>query len=128
MEEKERSEQIALFITIENFIGFCDQELNMPIDLSPVLKELTTIGRVTLRESFGDISKTVWAIINYESRGNPTTDLQFGRRIDTVRKTLNRNMIRHEDISDDSQYKNSQEKDQVIEVLRQMRLDFTNHD
>ena len=50
------SDRIALFVDLENFVGFC-LELGLPLDLSAEIKKLSEHGRISIRRSFGDIYK-----------------------------------------------------------------------
>lgn len=94
------TEHIALFVDLENFFGFCNG-LGLPIDLAPEMEKLTTIGKVTVRKSFGDIQKL------------PIP----GDKKQEIRKMLQQNLIHHEDIPYHNAFKNSADIRLVIEAL-----------
>lgn len=96
----ESREQIALFIDLENFAGFC-LELGLPLDLSFDIKKLTEHGRIVIRKSFGDIYKI------------PVSD---GRK-QAIRAMLQNNLIQHEDVRYLNSYKNSSDIRLIIEAL-----------
>jgi len=102
------TEHIALFIDLENFFGYCNG-LGLPIDLAPELEKLTELGKVTFRHSFGDIQKL------------PIP----GDRKQEIRKMLQQNLIRHEDVPYHNAFKNSADIRLVIEALS---LVFSNKD
>ena len=105
---KERPDRIALFIDLENFVGFC-LGLGLPIDLTPELNRLTELGKVTVRRSFGDIYKL------------PIPSEQKSE----LRKMLQRNLVQHEDIPYQNAYKNAADIRLVIDALT---LAYTNDD
>lgn len=96
-------DQIAIFVDIENVIGFCT-ELRLPIDLADVLEKLKEEGRITVRRSFGDISKAMRAT-------------EQGTNIDRVRRMLSDNLFLHEDIPYASPHKNSADMRLAVEAL-----------
>ncbi len=103
MQDLKGTEKIALFIDIENFIGFSNN-LQLPIDLAPVIKKLTETGRVLFRRSFGDLSQSLYA----------TGQIN---RLYHIRQMLQRNLVQHEDVPYDSKYKNSSDIRLVVEAL-----------
>jgi uncharacterized LabA/DUF88 family protein len=105
---KERPDRIALFIDLENFVGFC-LGLGLPIDLTPELNRLTELGKVTVRRSFGDIYKL------------PIPNEQKSE----LRKMLQRNLVQHEDIPYQNAFKNAADIRLVIDALT---LAYTNED
>ncbi len=96
-------EQIAVFLDVENLIGFCT-ELQLPIDLAYVIDKLKSDGRITVRRSFGDITKALSA----------TNQL---READRVRRMLRDNLFLHEDIPYMTQHKNSADMRLAVEAL-----------
>lgn len=102
MQEK-GTEKIALFVDIENFIGF-SRELRLPIELARVIEKLTETGRVLFRRSFGDISQSLLGT-------------NQSNRLTYVRQMLQRNLVQHEDVPYDSKYKNSSDIRLVVEAL-----------
>jgi len=96
-------EQIAVFVDVENLIGFCN-ELQMPINLADVLEKLRDEGRIVVRRSFGDISKSLSA-----------TDQS--RAVDNVRRMLRDNLFFHEDIPYKNAFKNSADMRLAVEAL-----------
>ncbi len=108
MPVKERPDRIALFIDLENFVGFC-LGLGLPIDLTPELNRLTELGKVTVRRSFGDIYKL------------PIPNEQKSE----LRKMLQRNLVQHEDIPYQNAFKNAADIRLVIDALT---LAYTNED
>lgn len=103
MQELKEAEKIALFVDVENFIGF-SHDLRLPIDLAPVIKKLTETGRVLFRRSFGDLNQSLGAT-------------QQINRLNHVRQMLQRNLIQHEDVPYDSRYKNSSDVRLAVEAL-----------
>ncbi|MCV6587932.1 MAG: NYN domain-containing protein [Marinobacterium sp.] len=93
-------EQIALFVDLENFAGFC-LEFGLPIELSYDIKKLTEHGRIVVRRSFGDIYKI------------PVND---GKK-QAIRSMLQNNLIQHEDVRYINSYKNSSDIRLIIEAL-----------
>lgn len=93
-------EQIALFIDLENFAGFC-LEFGQPLDLSYDIKKLTEHGRIVIRRSFGDIYKI------------PVSD---GKK-QAIRSMLQNNLVQHEDVRYINSYKNSSDIRLIIEAL-----------
>jgi uncharacterized LabA/DUF88 family protein len=106
--KESKADHIALFIDIENFFGYCNA-LGLPIDLAPELEELTKLGKVTVRRSFGDIQKL---------------PIAWEKKLE-IRKMLQRNLVLHEDVVYASQFKNSADIRLVIEALS---LVFSNED
>jgi uncharacterized LabA/DUF88 family protein len=96
-------EQIAVFVDVENLIGFCN-ELQLPIDLADVLEKLKDEGRITVRRSFGDITKALAAT-------------NQSREADNVRRMLRDNLFFHEDIPYMTQFKNSADMRLAVEAL-----------
>ncbi len=103
MQELKETEKIALFVDVENFIGF-SHDLRLPIDLAPVIKKLTETGRVLFRRSFGDLNQSLGAT-------------QQINRLNHVRQMLQRNLVQHEDVPYDSKYKNSSDVRLAVEAL-----------
>ncbi|HWT01468.1 MAG TPA: NYN domain-containing protein [Pyrinomonadaceae bacterium] len=103
MQELKETEKIALFVDVENFIGF-SYALRLPIDLAPVIKKLTETGRVLFRRSFGDLNQSLGATQQYN-------------RLHHVRQMLQRNLVQHEDVPYDSKYKNSSDIRLAVEAL-----------
>jgi uncharacterized LabA/DUF88 family protein len=103
MQELKEAEKIALFVDVENFIGF-SHYLQLPIDLAPVIKKLTETGRVLFRRSFGDLNQSLGAT-------------QQINRLNHVRQMLQRNLVQHEDVPYDSKYKNSSDVRLAVEAL-----------
>jgi len=99
----ESQDQIAVFLDIENFIGFCDG-LNLPVDLSDILDKLKEEGRIIIRRSFGDLVKSLGAIGQI-------------KQSDSVRRMLRDNLFVHEDIAYQNQYKNSADMRLAVEML-----------
>jgi len=93
-------EQIALFIDLENFAGFC-LEFGQPLDLSYDIKKLNEHGRIVIRRSFGDIYKI------------PVSD---GKK-QQIRSMLQNNLVQHEDVRYINSYKNSSDIRLIIEAL-----------
>ena len=97
----EEREQIALFVDLDNFAGFC-LDLGLPIDISSGIKKLTQdYGRVVVRRSFGDIYKLPLPRENKED----------------IRIMLQNNLIRHEDVRHLTRFKNSADIRLVVEAL-----------
>lgn len=103
MQELKEAEKIALFVDVENFIGF-SYDLRLPIDLAPVIKKLTETGRVLFRRSFGDLNQSLGATQQFN-------------RLNHVRQMLQRNLVQHEDVPYDSKYKNSSDVRLAVEAL-----------
>jgi uncharacterized LabA/DUF88 family protein len=99
----ETQDQIAVFLDIENFIGFCHR-LNIPVDLSEILEKLKEEGRIIIRRSFGDVVKSLSAIGQYN-------------QADSVRRMLRDNLFVHEDIAYQNQFKNSADMRLAVEML-----------
>lgn len=97
-----RTEQkrIALFIDLENFVGNCLGQ-GLSLNLAPEIDRLKEIGAITIRRSFGDIYKLP---IPHEIKLE-------------LRKMLQNNLIQHEDIPYQTQYKNSADIRLVIEAI-----------
>jgi uncharacterized LabA/DUF88 family protein len=100
METRKSSERIALFIDLENFVGCCSS-LGLPIDLSFEINRLTETGKVTIRRSYGDIQKL--PVPNHQKQ--------------EIRKMLQNNLIQHEDIPYQTEFKNSSDIRLVIDVI-----------
>lgn len=100
MKTKENADHIALFIDLDNFVGFC-LELGLPIDLSPEIERLTELGKITIRRSFGDIYK---APLTREQQGD-------------LRKMLQKNQIQHEDIPYQNNFKNGSDIRLSVETV-----------
>lgn len=103
MQELKEAEKIALFVDVENFIGF-SHSLRLPIDLAPVIKKLTETGKILFRRSFGDLNQSLGATQQID-------------RLKHVRQMLQRNLIQHEDVPYDSKYKNSSDIRLAVEAL-----------
>lgn len=99
----EQIPQIAVFVDIENLIGFCT-ELQLPIDLADVLEKLKEEGRITVRRSFGDIVKALSAVGQLHESTK-------------VRRMLRDNLFSHEDIPYVTQHKNSADMRLAVEAL-----------
>jgi uncharacterized LabA/DUF88 family protein len=97
---RERAERIALFVDLENFVGFC-LGIGLPIDLGPELARLTELGKIAVRRSFGDIYKL---------------PIPFDKKAD-LRKMLQNNLIQHEDIPHFNAFKNTSDIRLVIDAL-----------
>ncbi len=97
---KGRPDRIALFIDLENFVGFC-LGLGLPIDLAPELTRLTELGKISVRRSFGDIYKM------------PLTSAKMHE----LRKMLQKNLIQHEDIPHMNEFKNAADIRLVVDAL-----------
>jgi uncharacterized LabA/DUF88 family protein len=97
------NDQIAVFLDIENFIGF-SHSLQLPVDLSEVLEKLKEEGRIIIRRSFGDLVKALAG--NYQIK-----------ETDNVRRMLRDNLFVHEDISYHNQFKNSADMRLAVEML-----------
>ncbi len=97
------NEQIAVFLDIENFIGFSNT-LKLPIDLSEILEKLKEEGRIIIRRSFGDLIKALAAIGQIKESDN-------------VRRMLRDNLFIHEDIAYQNQFKNSADMRLAVEML-----------
>jgi uncharacterized LabA/DUF88 family protein len=93
-------EQVALFVDLENFVGFCTG-FGLKIDLSQNIRKLTEHGRVVIRKSYGDIYK-----LPLEKNGK-----------EDVRAMLQNNLIQHEDVRYRHKYKNSSDIKLIIEAL-----------
>ncbi|MBC8029972.1 MAG: NYN domain-containing protein [Pyrinomonadaceae bacterium] len=103
MQDLKDAEKIALFVDVENFIGY-SYELRLPVDLAPVIKKLTETGRVLFRRSFGDLNQSLGATQQYN-------------RLNHVRQMLQRNLVQHEDVPYDGKYKNSSDIRLAVEAL-----------
>ncbi len=99
----ESQDQIAVFLDVENFIGFCDA-LNLPVDLTDILEKLREEGRIIIRRSFGDLVKSLGAIGQI-------------KQSDSVRRMLRDNLFVHEDIAYQNQFKNSADMRLAVEML-----------
>jgi uncharacterized LabA/DUF88 family protein len=97
------TEQIAVFLDIENFIGLSNG-LSLPIDLNEILEKLKEEGRIIIRRSFGDLVKSLGAIGQH-------------KEADNVRRMLRDNLFIHEDIAYRNQFKNSADMRLAVEML-----------
>jgi hypothetical protein len=104
-------QRMAVFVDIENVAGYCGY-LGVPVDITPVLAQLTQLARPIFRRSFGDISALPRPFQPYE-----------------VRRMLQQNQIMHEDIPHrpSSYSKNSADIRLVVEAvaLAHQRPDLT---
>ena len=103
--------RMAVFVDIENVAGYCGY-LGVPVDITPVLTQLSRLARPIFRRSFGDISALPRPFQPYE-----------------VRRMLQQNHIMHEDIPHrpSSYSKNSADIRLVVEAvaLAHQRPDLT---
>ena len=97
MEQKER---IALFIDLDNLVGFCLDD-GLPIDIKGEIKKLEEHGRLSIRRSFGDIVKLPMA---------------FDKKQE-LRQMLQANLVQHEDIPHYNNYKNTADIRLAIDAL-----------
>lgn len=95
--------RIALFIDIENLLSGAST-IGLPLDVSPILKELKGYGNVQIRKCFGDILKCL------QSVGK-------GREINNVRKMLYSNLVNIEDVPYTTIHKNTADIRLVIDAL-----------
>ena len=93
-------EQIALFVDLENFIGFC-KGFGLKMELEQAIRKLTEHGRVVIRRSFGDIYKLP---MDYNTK-------------EDIRLMLQNNLIQHEDVRHRTRYKNASDIKLIIEAL-----------
>lgn len=100
LNNESKREQIALFIDLENFIGFC-KGFGLKMELEQAIRKLTEHGRVVIRRSFGDIYKLP---IDYNTKEN-------------IRLMLQNNLIQHEDVRHRTRYKNASDIKLIIEAL-----------
>lgn len=98
---------IALYVDIENFVGFCSN-IGLPVDIQPIIEkliegsEIIKGGKIIVRKSFGDIHKlSAKNLVN-----------QYD-----IRKMLQNNLIQHEDVMYQNEYKNSADIRLVIDAL-----------
>jgi hypothetical protein len=96
----EKKNRIALFIDLDNFVGFCLDD-DLPLDIKKEVKELTKHGDISIRRSFGDIMKLPIS----ETRKRELRDM------------LQANLIRHEDIPYYNGYKNTSDIRLAIEAI-----------
>ncbi len=96
----EKKNRIALFIDLDNFVGFCLDD-DLPLDIKKEVKELTKHGEISIRRSFGDIMKL------------PISET----RKKELREMLQANLIRHEDIPYYNGYKNTSDIRLAIEAI-----------
>ncbi|MCZ2390513.1 MAG: NYN domain-containing protein [Acidobacteria bacterium] len=108
-------EQIAVFVDIENLIGFCD-ELNLPIELTDVIEKLKEEGRIVVRRSFGDIPHAIRGITKSHNSDYVGERAASSAEI-SVRRMLRDNLFLHEDIPYKNKYKNSADMRLAVEVL-----------
>ena len=92
--------QLALFIDLENFVGFCDS-FGLNVELDQVIGKLAEHGRVVIRRSFGDMYKL---------------PMHFKEK-EKIRVMLQNNLIQHEDVRHLTQYKNSSDIRLIVEAL-----------
>lgn len=97
MDQKER---IALFIDLDNFVGFCLDD-GLPMDIKGEIKKLEEHGRISIRRSFGDIVKLPMAPDKKQE----------------LRQMLQANLVQHEDIPHYNNYKNTADIRLAIEAL-----------
>jgi uncharacterized LabA/DUF88 family protein len=96
----EKKNRIALFIDLDNFVGFCLDD-DLPLDIKKEIKKLTEHGDISIRRSFGDIMKL------------PISE----PRKRELREMLQANLIRHEDIPYYNGYKNTSDIRLAIEAM-----------
>ncbi len=96
----EKKNRIALFIDLDNFVGFCLDD-DLPLDIKKEIKKLTEHGDISIRRSFGDIMKL------------PISEA----RKKELREMLQANLIRHEDIPYYNGYKNTSDIRLAIEAM-----------
>lgn len=96
----EKKNRIALFIDLDNFVGFCLDD-DLPLDIKKEIKKLTEHGEISIRRSFGDIMKL------------PISEA----RKKELREMLQANLIRHEDIPYYNGYKNTSDIRLAIEAI-----------
>lgn len=96
----ENNNRIALFIDLDNFVGFCRDD-NLPIDIKGEIAKLSEHGRISLRRSFGDIMKLPMP-----------TDKKM-----ELRQMLQANLVLHEDVPHYNKYKNTADIRLAIEAL-----------
>lgn len=96
----EKKNRIALFIDLDNFVGFCLDD-DLPLDIKKEIKKLTEHGDISIRRSFGDIMKL------------PISET----RKKELREMLQANLIRHEDIPYYNGYKNTSDIRLAIEAM-----------
>lgn len=98
---------IALYIDIENFVGFCSK-IGLPVDIQPIIEklieggEIVKGGKIIVRRSFGDIHKL--------------SAKKLVKEYD-IRKMLQNNLVQHEDVMYQNEYKNSADIRLVIDAL-----------
>lgn len=93
-------EQVALFVDLDNFIGFCSG-FGLKMELAQDIRKLTEHGRVVIRRSYGDIYKL---------------PLDSGTK-EGIRAMLQNNLIQHEDVRHLNRFKNSSDIKLIIEAL-----------
>jgi len=96
----EQRRRIALYVDLENFVGNCLSQ-GLPLDLTPEIEKLKELGSLAIAKSFGDIYKLP---VSDETKHN-------------LRRMLQNNLVQHEDIPYQSQFKNSADIRLVIEAL-----------
>lgn len=96
----EQNERIALFIDLDNFVGFCLDD-GLAMDIKGEIKKLEEHGRVSIRRSFGDIVKLPMAADKKQE----------------LRQMLQANLVQHEDIPHYNNYKNTADIRLAIEAL-----------
>ena len=82
---------MAVFVDIENVAGYCD-DMQVPVDITPIMNHLSTLARPIVRRSFGDVMVLPARFVPYQ-----------------IRRMLKENHVTHEDIphSPTSHSKNS---------------------
>lgn len=103
MKDMQSNDQIAVFLDIENFIGFSN-ELKLPIDLAEILEKLKEEGRIIIRRSFGDLNRSLDGI------GQSKQPLN-------IRRMLRDNLFIHEDMPYKNAVKNSADMRLTVEML-----------
>ncbi len=83
--------RMAVFVDIENVAGYCD-DMQVPVDITPIMNHLSTLARPIVRRSFGDVMVLPARFVPYQ-----------------IRRMLKENHVTHEDIphSPTSHSKNS---------------------
>lgn len=97
------NDQIAVFLDIENFIGFSN-DLKLPMDLSEILEKLKEEGRIIIRRSFGDLNRSLDGIGQ-------------SKQLLNIRRMLRDNLFIHEDMPYKNSVKNSADMRMTVEML-----------
>jgi len=92
--------RIAVYIDIENFYMACKNK-NFPFDLTPIFEKLKEYGRISMRNSYGDLEQTIF-------------DGDHRKRI---RKMLQRFLVKHQDIAYLTERKNTADMALTVEAL-----------